>query len=216
VEPRASYAEIGNLAWGDSDEWVEAATGHHVDLIFFGADWMAEQLDRVLVRHEGSVGYSTCFWHTVRVSQPLYDPTGWFAGLQQRAALPYPEELRRDIVARNHPILRQPLASYRYGITRALERNDAVSLNHRVAGLLASVFDIIFAANRLPHPGEKRLAAHVRTRCTLVPPHFQEQLTAVLEATGAASPDLLPAVDDLLDGLDVLLRAEGLLPHYKL
>ena len=45
---------------------------------------MEEQVDRVLVRNEATLGYSTCFWHTVRGSILLEDPRGWFAGLQER------------------------------------------------------------------------------------------------------------------------------------
>lgn len=208
---RASYAEVGNQTWGEGDEWISASSGQHVDLIYFDPDWMVDQIARVLDQHQGSVGYSTCFWHTVRNSKTLYDPHGWFAALHERAQAPYPEALRRDIIARNHPILRQPLASYRYQFTRAISRNDVVSVNHRVAGFLASVFDIIFALNRMPHPGEKRLAAYVRDRCPLVPPNFQSQLSAILSAACSADPALLAAADSLLEDLDDILRVEGMI-----
>ena len=70
--------------WGPGDEWLHAPTGIHVDAIYFDAAWMEEQVDRVLVRHEASLGYTTCFWHTVRGSIVLEDPRGWLAGLQAR------------------------------------------------------------------------------------------------------------------------------------
>jgi hypothetical protein len=208
---RAARYEVDNTFWGSGDEWVEEGTGRRVDVVYFGGTWMEDQLDRVLSRHEASVGYTTCLWHTVRVANPLYDRDGWFAALQRRAARPYPEPLRHAIVAKNHPILRETLSSYRYQIERAMGRHDAVSINHRVASLLASVFDILFAVNRLPHPGEKRLVALVHEHCPLVPPSFDDQISAVLNAVSPVNPALLPAIDRLLDGLDELLRAERLM-----
>lgn len=206
-----SYAEVGNDIWGEADEWVLKNTSQHVDLVYFGADWMADQIDRVLVRHEPSAGYSTAFWHTIRISQTLYDPQGWFAALHRRAQSPYPEPLRRNIVALNHPILKREITSYYRQIERAISRSDAISVNHRVAAFLASVFDILFAVNRVPHPGEKRLAAYVSTLCPLVPPDFLAHVSSILKLSGEANPNLPPALDDLLNGLDQLLLAEGLI-----
>ena len=47
--------------------------------------------------------------------------------------------LRRAIVAKNWPILRRNQSSYRRQIELAIERDDAVSVHHRVTALVASL-----------------------------------------------------------------------------
>lgn len=84
------------------------------------------------------LGYSTCPWYNVNASIVLLDSTGWFAQLQQSARQPCPEELRRAIVARSHPILRNTASSHRYQIAGAVRRGDLASLNHRVAALVVA------------------------------------------------------------------------------
>ena len=41
----------------------------------------------------------------------------------------------------NHPLLRRNLSSYLHQIARAVEREDAVAVHHRVTALLASYFE---------------------------------------------------------------------------
>ncbi|MCC6455940.1 MAG: DUF4037 domain-containing protein [Caldilineaceae bacterium] len=214
VEKRAARnVEIGNDTWGPGDEWVDGETGRGIDLMYFGTIWMEEQLDRVLVQHQPSLGYTTAFWSTLLRSAPLYDRDGWFANLQARAQAPYPEPLRRAIIAKNHPILRAKTSSYLHQLEKAFARQDRVSLNHRVAALLASYFDILFAINRAPHPGEKRLLRYARELCPLQPEGMEAQVDALLCAQAAPWDDdrLLRAANTLIDGLDELLRGEGLL-----
>lgn len=205
----AEYAEVDNRFWEPGDEWIDAETGMHMDVMFRTSEWIEQQLDRVLRRHEASVGYSTCFWHNVLSSQILYDREGWLQRLQQNAGLPYPEELRRAIVKKNYPILRRSASSYRYQLERATARNDWVSINHRVAALLASYFDILFAVNRLPHPGEKRLVEIALKQCGKVPEGMRLQLHDLL-AAAAVGREVVKKTDALIDGLDDLLRLEGL------
>ncbi|HEX8228586.1 MAG TPA: nucleotidyltransferase domain-containing protein [Chloroflexia bacterium] len=211
IHSRASYAEIDNRFWEPGDEWIEAESGIAVDLMYRHPAWIEDQLDRVLVQHEASTGYSTAFWHNVRQALPLFDRNGWFARLQERAAQPYPEELVRAIVARNHPLLRTNMSSFLHQLEKAVRRNDVVASNDRLTALLASYFDILFAANRTPHPGEKRLLT-LASACENVPQGMVEHVRTLLQTTCSADYELLVrASTSLLDDLDRLLLAEGLL-----
>jgi len=202
-DPRFGY-------WGPGDEWI-ATDGTAIDVVHFGTGWMEEQLDRVVVRHEPSLGYTTCFWHTIRSSMPLEDPSGWFASLQARAAVPYPEELRSRIVRYNRPVLRGIIPSYATQLGKAAKRGDLVSVNHRLAGFLAGYFDILFAVNRATHPGEKRLLEHA-AGLEHLPEGFAGDVTDLLETATVDLAGLAGRIDRLVDRLDALLLAEDLDP----
>jgi hypothetical protein len=199
---------IDHAFWGAADEWPDPATGLVVDATYFDAAWMEDQIDRVLVRHEPSLGYSTCFWHTVRGSRALHDPHGWLAALQARADVPYPEPLRRNVVAHNLAVLRGFPSALELQVARAVARRDPVAVNHRVAALLASCFDIVFALNRVPHPGEKRLLVAVAGRCPVRPAQFEDEVRSVLAGAGTMDPALTAAVGRLVDGLEALAAGD--------
>lgn len=201
----ASRADLDQNYWGPSDQWLDAATGTEIDVVYFDAAWMEAQVRRVLDDHVPAMGYTTAFCHTIRHSQSLYDPGGWLAALQARTAAAYPESLRRAIIAYNHPLLRGLITSYAAQMAKALRRDDRVSLNHRLAALLAGYFDIMFAANRVYHPGEKQILARAAALCPSLPEGMAEDVTAVLAAAGTAEPGLMALVDRLLDRLDVWL-----------
>jgi len=184
----ADRMEIDNRVWEPGDEWIDRNTGRAIDIMYRTPAWIEDQLARVLVRHEASAGYSTCFWWNVLHSRALYDRTGWYAALQQSARQPYPEELRRAIIAKNLPLLRSNISSYRRQIEKALDRGDLVSVNHRIAAFLASYWDILFAINSLPHPGEKRLPDHASRLCKTLPANWEADLTALLQSESPQEP----------------------------
>jgi predicted nucleotidyltransferase len=194
-------AEIDNRFWETGDESTDFSAGLKLDIMYRSPQWIEDQLDRVLVRHEASIGYTTCFWFNVLHSEPLFDRQGWFKRLQDRANVAYPDELRRAVIAKNWPILRRNQSSYRRQIELALQREDAVSVQHRVTALLASFFDLWFALERQPHPGEKRLLTHLPEQWALL----------VRGVLNAESTTLLKNIDLLIDTLDARLRQEGLL-----
>lgn len=201
----ASRVDLGLTYWGPGDEWYHAPSGVEVDIVYFDAAWMEGELRRVLVDAAPSLGYTTCFAHTIAASRPFHDPRGWLATQQALCARPYPESLREAIIAHNHPVLRGVIPSYRGQIEKAAGRGDAVSANHRVAALLASYFDILFAFNRVYHPGEKRLIEKALALCPRLPEGMEGDLAALMAESGAPSPALLSHLDRLLDRLDDLL-----------
>lgn len=205
----AVRASLDLTYWGPGDEWINVPTGIEVDIIYFDAAWMEEQIARVVEKHQASLGYSTSFCYTVRNSIIFSDPHGWFARLQQRCQTEYPETLRKNIISLNHPVLRSIIPAYANQIEKAAKRGDLVSINHRLAGLLASYFDILFAINRQLHPGEKRQVEFALKNCSLLPANIEADLASILLLSAVDITDLPARVARLLDHLDQLLEREG-------
>jgi predicted nucleotidyltransferase len=211
ADPTA-WRSLYETAHGDGDVWRLKESGRWVDLMYWSTAWGEAQLRRVLVEHGASMGYSTAFWRSIRDAHPLYERDAWHAELQRRARRPYPEELRRNIIGLNYPYLRDHPFSYRHQAAKALARHDGVSVNHRVATWLAGYFDIIFALNRVLHPGEKRLLEHVVRECPLLPAGMARAVERLVGPAGRAGSSLLDTMDALTADLEALLRRERLLP----
>ncbi len=207
----STRAEIGNDFWEPGDEWIDTETGVSVDVMFRHVEWIGERLDGVLNQHWASVGYSTCFWYNVLNSQILFDRQGWFLALQKSANRPYPCELKRAVIAKNFPILRRNMSSYVHQIELAIARGDLISVNYRTTALLASYFDVLFAVNEQPHPGEKRLVQFAARLCTKLPGNFPRAVDELLATLPGRDRQIIDKVNALLDGLESLLRGEKLL-----
>lgn len=186
--------EIANQWWGESDYWTDGQTSY--DLMFWDATWYEKDLRRVIEEHRPSNGYTTAFWYSARNMQPLFDRDGWLTRTQRLAATPYPDALVEAIVSYNHPLLRGIHTSYAAQIRRATELDDPVSVNHRVAELLKTALDIVFAHHRMPHPGEKR---QLRALATLP---GTGRLDAAIRALLVTAGD--PTYDCLLDRVDAV------------
>jgi hypothetical protein len=202
----ASRANMNLDYWDLGDEWFHAPTGIEIDAMYWDIHWAEEMLDRVINRCQSATGYSTSHWHTIRNSQPLFDRAGWFAGLQALSSQPYPEELRRAIITRNHALLRGVIPAYLHQVEKAARRGDLVSVNHRVAALLASYFDILFAANGQLHPGEKRLVDQALRLCPSLPEDMAADVAGVLQCAGAAGLEIVARLKKMLDRLDAWLE----------
>jgi hypothetical protein len=198
--------------WDLGDEWLDKKTGIEVDMIYWDKTWIEKQIDRVLILHQASVGYTTCFWHTVSNSKNLFDRQGWFSQLQNKCLQSYPNKLRNAIIAKNYPVLRNVIPSYYNQLKKAIERDDFISVNHRIAALLASYFDVLFAINYLTNPGEKKILNYALERCTKVPNDLSSQIKDVLQTSIASIDMLLAKLDILLDSLDEILVEEGIDP----
>ena len=133
----------------------------------------------------------TAFWRSIRMAQPLYERNTWHPDLQHRARHRYPEPLRRNIVELNYPYLRDHPYSFRHQLAQAIARHDAVSVNHRLAAWLASYVDIVFAVNRVLHPGEKRILEFLARECGSLPADALVMLERLASAAGGADSGVL-------------------------
>ena len=191
--------------WDPGDEWFDGETGVEVDIMYWHPDWIWDQVEKTAVRCEAAMGYTTCFWHTMRNMEILFDRSGWMADLKQMAERPYPEELRNHIIEKNAPLLHEAIPAYTHQLEKAVKRSDWVSVNHRLAAYLASYFDILFAINRVLHPGEKRLLAYALERCPLCPVHMEAHLTALLLPLREPGTEWLATLAAMNQEMDELL-----------
>lgn len=194
--------EIANTWCGKSDYWKDGATAY--DLMLWDADWFLAALRRVIVDHPPSNGYTTALWFTARQMEPLFDRDTWLAGMQGLAATPYPDALAEAIISFSHPLMRGIHTSYAAQIRRATELHDPVSVNHRVAELLKTAFDIVFAHHRMLHPGEKR---QLRALATLPGIGRLDAAirTLLVPAGDPTYVNLLDRVDAVCDEVDAVL-----------
>lgn len=209
LDPRCTQVEVDNQFWETEDDG-ELNDGTSFELIYRSLDETAAGLARVVEGCQASVGYSTCFWHNVRSSRILFDRTGRAAALQSRFDVPYPEALKRAVVAKNWPLLKSALPNFRDQTAGALQRGDWVSVQHRTAAFLASAFDLVFAANGCTHPGEKRLV-QLSSALPTLPSDWVNLLAAVDRAVGMARVTLPEALDRLASAVGVFLVRQGLL-----
>jgi len=206
-----SYMELNNQYWETEDDGI-LSDGTPIDIIYRGLDWLEEEVDRVVVQHQARTGYTTCFWSNLLNSTILFDRAGRAKAIQEKYNVPYPAELQRNIIRKNYPLLKQKLPAYYHQIEKAVQRGDAVSVHHRLTELLANYFDILFAVNAYPHPGEKRLISTAKTHCAKLPERFEDDVTGMIQAVGACDQTMLERVNGTLDRLDALLKQEGLFP----
>lgn len=177
-EKYCEIIEVGNKYFEYEDNIV-LNCGIPADIIFRSLE-MIENIQKYVVDDCGArLGYTTAFWHTLLISRIYYDNTGEFTAIQKKYDVAYPEQLRKNIITKNMKMLSGVLPSYDKQIEKAVKRNDAVSICHRTAAYMESYFDIIFALNRMTHPGEKRLVTICKSKCELLPKDFEENITSL-------------------------------------
>ncbi|NQT61582.1 MAG: DUF4037 domain-containing protein [Candidatus Marinimicrobia bacterium] len=209
----AVKSDLNLTFWDIGDEWIDLETGIEVDIIYWNQTWIEEQIEHTLIKHQGKMGYSTCYWYTVLNSKILFERSDWFSTLQKRCNVPYPQELKHSIIAKNHPVLRSVIPSYYGQIQKSIDRRDLISTNHRIASLLESFFDVLFAINEVLNPGEKKVLTYVLATCQKIPTNLEGNIESILQSSAKSNTLLLDQIDELLDGLDHMLAEEGIDPR---
>lgn len=218
VEKRESIAkkfsdlmEINNTFWGPSDEFIIRNSLIAVDISYFEYQWLVDKLKSVVDNHIASIGYTTCFWNNVINSIIVYDRDNKFKDFQEKYAIPYPEELKMNIIKNNYPILKKNFSAYYNQIERAINRKDIININNRVSAFLDSYFDVIFAINEIPHPGEKRLLSIAEKSCEKLPADFEANIKNLFESISKCDISILSNIDNIVKQLEEVLRDEELI-----
>ena len=147
-----------------------------MDILYRNLDDFVLDVASVVEQKNARNGYTTCMWHNLRTCKIVYDANGRLTEAKRRFSVPYPQELKRNIIDRNCKLLYAYMPAYSDQIRKAVKRNDLVSINHRTAAFMESYFDVIFALNEQTHPGEKRLIRLAKERCAILPNHFEENI----------------------------------------
>lgn len=171
-----SFMEIGNHYWEDEDNCT-LNSGCDIDLIYRNMEDFKKEISSVVDDFIPHNGYTTCMWHNLKHSKILFDRNGKFAQFQKQYMIPYPKELKKNIIERNMNLLDGYLPSYSHQIKKMVQRKDLVGINHRVTEFLASYFDVLFALNEQTHPGEKRLMEFCKENCSILPQNFEDNIT---------------------------------------
>ena len=173
-------------AFEEGDECIDS-DGNVYDLMYRSLSWTEGEVDDVYRKHNARVGYTTCFLANIASSEILFDRKGWFSSLVSELNGGYPEELRENIIRKNIGVIDSTgVFTFLEQAELAEKRGDIVSSNHRLSAILASYFDIIFAYNRVYHPGEKKLIryAHLSGAC---PENMDEDITSAIKTLGTDS-----------------------------
>ena len=170
-----SYLELSNHFWELEDN-CRLKNGIDMDILYRNLDDFVLDVASVVEQKNARNGYTTCMWHNLRTCKIVYDANGRLMEAKRRFSVPYPQELKRNIIDRNCKLLYAYMPAYSDQIRKAVKRNDLVSINHRTAAFMESYFDVIFALNEQTHPGEKRLIRLAKERCAILPNHFEENI----------------------------------------
>lgn len=180
------------------------ADGIYFDIMYRDENFIRDQIERVWEKKQPSLGYSTCFLHNLKTSRFIFDKEGISADIRKLDEA-YSAELAQSIISYNMRMIRgESEGSWMRQIEAAQKRGDYVSRNHRLAALMASYFDILFAYNRVLHPGEKKIIKYAHLLCSSLPENFDEDMERIYSS--AWQGDLTGSVKEALDHLEDMLR----------
>lgn len=205
LEKCCQYMEIGNSFWELEDDCT-LKDGTDIDILYRNIDDFSQTIHSVVEEHTAYNGYTTCMWHNLLHSRILYDKNGQLESLQNKYQIPYPDELRVNIIRKNLRLLTGNLPSYDAQIKKAYARKDMVSVNHRTAAFLESYFDIIFAMNRLTHPGEKRMVQYAKEQAEILPAGFEENLDRLFQSMFADSKKAVETLEKMAVELEKVIK----------
>ncbi|MBQ1474246.1 MAG: DUF4037 domain-containing protein [Ruminococcus sp.] len=205
LETNCSYIEQGNAFWELEDDCT-LKDGVDIDILYRSISEIADGLTYVVEGCHPSNAYTTCIWHNILTCRVLYDREGALGKLIERFSVPYPEKLRQNIIKRGMRLLHGNLPSYDAQIQKAAKRGDLISVNHRTAAFLETCFDVIFALNRMTHPGEKRMLQTAVDKAEILPEDFEKNINILLRSVFTDLQTAEEALNSIVTGLERIIK----------
>ncbi len=205
-EQLAAIADTGTVragltSWGLEDHF--SVGGRPFELIYRRWDDIVGEVDRAYDVGLPSQGFTTAILYAIAHGLPLHDPSGELGSAKDRLSREFPEATRTALLRREPPLLRFNLKL----LQQAQGRSDLLFAQQVRYKLQMLFFDVLFALNRMYHPGEKRLLEHVR-RCPIRPADCGVRWEAVARLP-SDDPALLDELGSLVGELCRLVRTQG-------
>jgi hypothetical protein len=166
-----------------------------IELIYLDLDQLSTQAHQAYSQGLISEGYTTALLYILARGQVLHDATGKVTALRAQLQTAYPEPTRARLL-REHPEL---LRFYLELLRISQQRDDLLYVQQMRYSIQMIFFNLLFALNRLYHPGGKRLLVHT-ANCALKPADCAARWTQAARL-GADDPRLVELLDALVADL---------------
>lgn len=173
-----------------------------IELIYRNINDTKNNVHNIMKNSNASLGYTTCVLDNLVTAKILYEDNNVYSNLIK--CISYSDELRNSIIKKNMEMLHGVIASYDAQIIKAYQRKDMISVNHRIAAYLASYFDVLFAINKVYHPGEKRLIELAKKKCKKLPIDFETDINKLLNLI-----DVEKTLESLYSNINKLLKKQN-------
>ena len=173
-----------------------------IELVYLDLDRLNAEVTQAYGAGMSSEGYTTALLYILVRSPVLHDATGEVMELRERLRAGYPEPTRARLL-REHPEL---LRYYLELLRISQQREDLLFVQHMRYNLHMIFFNLLFALNRLYHPGGKRLLIHAQ-RCAVQPANLATRWNDISRLV-ADDGALVDRLEDLIDDLFRLIEAD--------
>lgn len=206
LDKYCKYMEYSNHFWELEDDGI-LNNGIEIEFIYRRVNDLKNGLENLRLGNVG-IGFTTCFLDNLLDSKIMFDKTEEITELKMYHNDTLTRELSQKIVDKNYPLITDSIPALYRQIKKAVQRNDLHSINHRVTAFFEIYYDILFAINLEPHPGEKRLL-QLSSNLKRLPMNHLELVENVFNSIFKDNDEMLKYILKLSGNLRELLIKEA-------
>ncbi|MCM1266554.1 MAG: DUF4037 domain-containing protein [Bacteroidales bacterium] len=204
LENHCSSMALDNHYREHEDICILEDDGSELSIIYRDLEAFLAGIDKVAKHYEPQDGCTTGLWHNLLLGRIAYDKGGLLAAAKEEYSIPYPPELKNNIISYHMNLIKYGMPSFIAQIEKAMKRGDLVNINHTVDRFLASYFDVVFALNEKLQPGEKRLVEICKEECKILPANFDLHIRLLL-TTMYKDPAAISVVHTMVTELEKVI-----------